>query len=285
MAEGDASALLGRFAALRVDRATGDPAPHKPLLLLVVLDLAERNELGAFIDLTPQLAFRFCSYFSVVAYRRGTRPDIRLPFHHLGSDGGFWVPLAADGTVSPDRRRTARARLSEQFLVLAGSVAERAALYALVGMPIPPEDQIELDARIGNDSAAEEVGRNARFRIEVVAAYDYTCALTGQRLLTIDAGSIVDAAHIHPFAASRNNDVRNGLALCKNAHWAFDEGLWSVDEQFHIMVAGRHFAEDCPDGKPLMSYQGQRLRLPRDPNASPDLQHFAWHRSNRFCGL
>ncbi|RLT03696.1 MAG: hypothetical protein DWI22_18075 [Planctomycetota bacterium] len=24
-------------------------------------------------------------------------------------------------------------------------------------------------------------------------------------------------------------DVRNGLALCKNAHWAFAAGLWSLD--------------------------------------------------------
>jgi hypothetical protein len=28
---------LGRLSKLRVDRASGDPAPHKPLLLLVVL--------------------------------------------------------------------------------------------------------------------------------------------------------------------------------------------------------------------------------------------------------
>lgn len=68
---------------LRVDHSTGDPAPHKPLLLLTVLDLAERYELSEVLELTPELAFAFCSYFSVVAYRRGAKPDIRLPFHHL----------------------------------------------------------------------------------------------------------------------------------------------------------------------------------------------------------
>jgi putative restriction endonuclease len=31
------------LARLKVDRASGDPAPHKPLLLLVVLDLAEQG--------------------------------------------------------------------------------------------------------------------------------------------------------------------------------------------------------------------------------------------------
>jgi putative restriction endonuclease len=34
---------LAKLANLRVDRARGDPAPHKPLLLLVVLELAEQG--------------------------------------------------------------------------------------------------------------------------------------------------------------------------------------------------------------------------------------------------
>jgi putative restriction endonuclease len=40
--------------------------------------------------------------------------------------------------------------------------------------------------------------------------------------------AIVDAAHIEPFAETQKDDIENGLALCKNAHWMFDEGLWSV---------------------------------------------------------
>jgi len=58
----------------------------------------------------------------------------------------------------------------------------------------------------------------------VVSAYNFTCALTAYRLTTITAGSIVDAAHIHEFRDSRNNDPRNGIALSKNAHWTFDQG-------------------------------------------------------------
>ena len=79
---------LGKLAPLKVDKARGDPAPHKPLLVLVVLELAEQ---GSFVQkrclepyllcknvesaqaqgsrhlfcalaLTPELAFRFCTY-------------------------------------------------------------------------------------------------------------------------------------------------------------------------------------------------------------------------------
>lgn len=66
----------------------------------------------------------------------------------------------------------------------------------------------------------------------MVTAYNYTCALTGYRLVTLTSGTIVDACHIHQFAHSRNNDPTNGIALCKNAHWLFDNGLWSLSDDY-----------------------------------------------------
>jgi putative restriction endonuclease len=94
---------------------------------------------------------------------------------------------------------------------------EQVALYALWDIPVPTEDQLERDRHPEDPDKAEKRGREVRFRLNVVAAYNYTCALTGYRLTTIASGSIVDAAHIHQFADSRNNDPQNGLALCKNA--------------------------------------------------------------------
>lgn len=59
---------LDRLTHLRVDAARGNPAPHKPLLLLVLLDLAEAGQLPArTLALTPDLAFRFFAYFKIVA--------------------------------------------------------------------------------------------------------------------------------------------------------------------------------------------------------------------------
>ena len=62
---------LENLECLKVDRATGDPAPHKPLLLLVVLDLARENALlSGCLRLTPELVFRFSAYWPIVAHRR-----------------------------------------------------------------------------------------------------------------------------------------------------------------------------------------------------------------------
>src|SRR5437660_112889 len=88
---------LAQMAKLKVDRARGDPAPHKPLLLLLIIELAEQGGLrNGILALTPELAYRFCTLWKVVAYRRSQRPDVRYPFYHLKSDD-FWSVRDADG--------------------------------------------------------------------------------------------------------------------------------------------------------------------------------------------
>src|SRR5437899_1484365 len=83
-------------ANLRVDRTRGI-APHKPLLLLVVIGLVEEGKLAQTrLPLTGELTFRFLAFWTVVADRRTQRPDIRLPFFHLHSDG-CWTPYDENG--------------------------------------------------------------------------------------------------------------------------------------------------------------------------------------------
>src|SRR5262249_45932149 len=136
---------------------------------------------------------------------------------------------------------------------------ERFGLYELTGMPVPSDDEIKRDATYKRPEDAQKQGREARFRLSVVAAYNYTCALTGYRLTTITGGSIVDGAHIHQFADSRNNDPRNGLALTKNAHWLFDNGLWTLSDDYRVMVALKSVAEAGPEQHLLAPYNGQKI--------------------------
>ena len=161
---------------------------------------------------------------------------------------------------------------------------ERAALAELAAITFA---EVEQRGDLANPVLAEEVlyrGREARFRLRVVAAYSYTCALTGYRLTTVTGGAIVDAAHIHPFADSGNNDPRNGLALSKNARWMFDEGLWTWADHLTVEVAEETFAEAGLDGLRLLSYRGQRLaHLPDDPVGRPDPVHLDWHRRKVFA--
>ena len=296
---------LQRLTELRVDRATVDPAPHKPLLLLVMLDLAKQGCLPDTVELTPQLAFRFVSYWSIVAHRRSQRPDIRLPFYHLQNDG-LWTSLSATLVPLPDKGARMQARYARfgpaiyqlfqdpgwrerAIRILIASYfqpQERVELYTLAGIPVPPEEEIVRDANYQAADRPPVKAREVRFRLDVVTAYNYTCALTGYRLMTVDTGSIVDAAHIHQFADSGNNDVRNGLGLSKNAHWLFDNGLWTLNDECHVMVATGHFHEETlGQNAPLLaSYDGLRIHLPADESVWPHPEHLDWHRRNRFRG-
>jgi len=262
----------------------------------VLVDLAEQGKLtDKVLPLTGDLVFRFLVYWKVVAERRPQRPDIHLPFYHMRSDG-CWTPLDENGRPTLERRRAVTAILDDTFLAclndpefqrqmrrlliakyFAGP-GERTSLYQLVGLTVPPETIVREDARLYE--AARERGREGRFRLSVVPAYDYTCALTHYRLVTVDSGSIVDAAHIHQFADSRNNHPRNGIALCKNAHWMFDEGLWSLDDDYRVLIDAKRFDESGLDALLLATKANTRIFLPADRNYWPDKAHLAWHRKH-----
>ena len=286
---------LNKLATLRIDRARGNPAPHKPLLLLVIMEMAEKGEITKHdVTLSPDLAFRFSAYWSVVAKRRKQSPEVRLPFHHLGSSG-IWQPLTADGNPSPDKKLTTMIRFDPSFFDCLSDnkfrdrarrilietepyflPEEKAALYSMLKIkPTVPEIR-EYEELF---RASIQTGRNARFRIEVVVlAYKYTCALTGYRLTTVEMESIVDAAHIHALGDSRNNDPRTGLALSKNAHWQFDCGLWSLNDDYRVLVNREKFIEDGVPGQRLGDFEGRRIFLPSDPKYWPEYSYLDWHR-------
>ena len=75
--------------------------------------------------------------------------------------------------------------------------------------------------------------RAADFRTRVLGAYNHRCAMCGVQL------GLIDAAHILPVAADNSSDdTKNGVALCKLHHSAFDRNLVSFDESYRIETSG-----------------------------------------------
>ena len=129
------------------------------------------------------------------------------------------------------------------------------------------------------EDAARKKGRSARFAVQVVSRYKFTCALTGLCCLTTDGAAIVDAAHIEPFAENQNDDIENGLALCKNAHWMFDEGLWSVRGDGRVLLSPQRFTENGPEGLRLQPYAGRLLQFAAGVTLRPRTDYFTRHRA------
>ena len=84
-----------KFERLRVDRAHG-VAPHKPILLLSVIDLITREIISINeIYLSPELIDTFHKYWGFLGSDQNN-PDIFRPFFHMRS-GKFWHLWANPG--------------------------------------------------------------------------------------------------------------------------------------------------------------------------------------------
>ncbi len=73
--------------------------------------------------------------------------------------------------------------------------------------------------------------RDAKFRKNVLTAYNYRCAFCGVQL------NLTDAAHIVPVSHEDSVDrTYNGLALCALHHQAYDQSLVTVWEDYTVRV-------------------------------------------------
>jgi putative restriction endonuclease len=123
--------------------------------------------------------------------------------------------------------------------------------------------------------------RDTAFALAVKSAYDDTCAITGLRIINGGGRSEVQAAHIRPVASFGPDSIRNGVALSGTAHWMFDRGLLSIDDDYSILIAQRR----VPDSVVRLINADRKLRLPLSrPELKPHPQFLQFHRQHVFKG-
>lgn len=272
--------------------------PHKPLLLMAVFDLIDEGL--AVPDRIPwcqALRDRFSARFLLVRkHNDQNNPD--LPFRYLAGDG-FWNPLEADG-VSPVRRDIrvsdigqVFARFTDGFEFLVAIPENRRkmreALVAryfpqhaasLLSFPTNPEssipDPLSPEVKVAEDEA--EFGRSPAFRRKILEIYDHQCAACGLRIKLPAAFdvSFIDAAHLIPFRIKPNDHPTNGLALCKNHHWAMDRNLIAPAPDHHWQVSRVLDPRRSTGEAELISLAGKTLLLPQDPAFHPDNVGLKW---------
>jgi len=248
---------------------------------------------------SPGLRLRFDSYWRIVDARWGGKPNLDLPFYHLTSQG-FWTPKTKTGQRAESPESTTEVELEGGFLEalqdrewrdIARRILvetwfpeiEQAALYVALGFS--DAKVRKLGYRTKEDGAEYQAkGRDARFRVVVVTQYRFTCALTGYGLHTSKGATLVEAAHIHRFSQSRNDSPENGLALSRDAHWMFDEGLWTVTDSHRVRVAREIFTEWGPEAAWLKARDDKPLTFLDGVDLRPAGEHLAWHRANAFAG-
>lgn len=296
---------------LRIDRAHG-AAPNKPTLLLAIVELIEQGQIHENkVSPSPDLFEIFMRYWSIVTDRI---PNLALPFFHLKRDG-FWHLHANTGyetalrvatqikTVSRLREIVAYASFDDELFCLLTNAHDREVIRqtlidtyftdfkADIESLITEEQQIgeyrqallqqveqtfsSLQSLVPTES--EDPIRTAGFRQAIMRIYDYTCAVCQLYVLTLDGKSVTEAAHIIPFNISGNNDVRNGISLCRLHHWSFDRGLISVDRNYKVIVS-EFMLERGPTEWLLTTMRGKSILLPEHNELYPAQEALAWHR-------
>ena len=122
--------------------------------------------------------------------------------------------------------------------------------------------------------------RDAAFRSIVLSNYDCTCAVTGQRFKSprhVEA----DGAHIIGKDVRGTDDPRNGIALSKSAHWAFDRGIFTISDQYEVVVNPKISGASL-DRFPAIAMDRKKIQLPKDERYWPHLDALAWHKQELF---
>ena len=120
--------------------------------------------------------------------------------------------------------------------------------------------------------------REGAFRHLVLKEYDFCCAVCETKF---HLASLIEAnaAHIVPKHKKGTDDPRNGLALCRTHHWAFDAGIFSLDDDYRILLSSRVRQAETKNFE-LMSLAEQRIILPPNSILRPHPEALEWHRSN-----
>lgn len=119
------------------------------------------------------------------------------------------------------------------------------------------------DALDGEAYAAAQVMRRRHqgvFRAALLEAYGGSCAATGT-----ETPSVLQAAHIDPFASSRSHAVSNGLLLRADIHLLYDTHLLTVMPNTGTLVVS-DFVRD----EEYRSLSGRRIHLPSATSCRPD---------------
>jgi len=84
-----------------------------------------------------------------------------------------------------------------------------------------------------------------------------------------------------PFSQFYDDRIDNGLSLCKNHHWAFDRGWFTINDNYTLLI-WEDLREDSPHARPMREFKGSSILLPTQTQYYPRVEALRWHRENVF---
>ena len=120
--------------------------------------------------------------------------------------------------------------------------------------------------------------RDQAFRRIGLQEYKFACALC-QMMFKLGMLTEATAAHIVPKHKDGTDDPRNGLSLCRTHHWIFDQGFFSIDDDYRVLISP-FTRKAAQKNFPLEEFEGQTILMPQDSRVFPHPEALRWHREN-----
>ena len=284
--------VLNRFNRLRVWRSGSKRAPHKPLLLLLALGRLQRgeNRLVLFQQIDEQLRDLLRKYSP-----HSKSYHSEYPFWRLQSDG-IWEIIDAEiyephaGQTDAKRsvllKKGARGGFIQE--IHEALLKQPKAIFDLAQDLLSSHFPRSLHEEILDSTGVFATGefhtrrvRDAKFRTNVLRAYEHRCAVCGYDLKvgSFDVG--LEASHIRWHIAGGPDEVNNGLALCTFHHKAFDWGAFTLSEDHKILVSEEAYGSEIVR-RMLLDFHKKRIARPLRDEYIPLGKHIRWHQREVF---
>jgi putative restriction endonuclease len=111
-------------------------------------------------------------------------------------------------------------------------------------------------------------------------SYGHACAVS-QLKFAFTGVVEAQAAHIIAKEVNGTDDPRNGLALSRTAHWAFDQGIFTITDQYEVQIHPKALFADHRNFQ-LFDLDKKNILLPNDDSYLPHPDALRWHRENVF---
>lgn len=122
--------------------------------------------------------------------------------------------------------------------------------------------------------------RDAAFTRTIQKAYNFTCAITGLKLINGGGRCEIEAAHIKPVSEEGPDSSRNGIALSRTVHWMFDRGIISLEDNGTILLVKKLVPDQL---RRILNPEG-RIIFPKERFVAPHPIFLRFHRENIFKG-
>lgn len=283
--------IIEEFKSITTWKREGQRAPHKPLLVLYALGkLLKGEEQLEFSAIESDIRYLLNEFGP---NRKSYHPE--YPFWRLKNDK-IWVLSNAEDCET--RKSNSDPKISElrKFCVKGGFRNDLAnslkADFSLLSEIVSTILEMNFPESIHSDILeACEIDLNLPptkhkrikdFRLNVLAAYQFRCAVCGYNANMGGLHIGLEAAHVKWHIAGGPNSLSNGIALCANHHKLFDRGGFTI--QNRRLIFSENLFGDETFRSTILNLHGKCVEQPIYSSGEIDNTYLDWHRREVFHG-